>query len=198
MVKGTRVHNPFVADDAGQFVAIPHLFWEAEWPRRLSASAIVVYIYLKYRAGASNDAYPSLATIGRESGVSKSTAVRAIAELSDHGLIAIEHRKSEHSDADVNHYRVLNLRQGVVSNLDDRSYQTRTTGGVKSGLKQDTSEQDTSEQTDPDSPVSVSDRPISPNGLSPRENPRREPNGEFCRWPRVGIGSVQPLVRQLG
>jgi hypothetical protein len=181
----------YVSDEAGQFVSLPHAFWNLGWSERLSSSAIVVYLYLKFRAGSSNDAYPSLATIATSCGMSKSTVVRTISELETAGLISVTRVKSSAKESEVNHYSVLNLTQGVVQNSDHPSYKFDTTPSTKIGLELDTIEQDTSEQDTSIAAVPKSDTPPNAhyelyalicevNGSDPKDNPKPEKQLRVC------------------
>ena len=58
----------------------------------LPSRAVMVYMYLKDRAGAKGQCYPSIATMARELKISQSTTKRAVADLVKVGLIAKELR----------------------------------------------------------------------------------------------------------
>ena len=62
--------------------------YQADIPHR----AISVYVYLQSRANKENTCFPSVATISADTKLSKSTVKRAIKELVQYGLLAIEHR----------------------------------------------------------------------------------------------------------
>jgi hypothetical protein len=55
----------------------------------LSPQARIVWAYLRYRQGRNKTSWPSLETIGRDLGFSKSSAGRAVAELELAGLMTI-------------------------------------------------------------------------------------------------------------
>lgn len=58
----------------------------------LAPRAVMVYMYLKYRADANGKCYPSIATISRELKLSRSTVKLATADLVKAGLITKEKR----------------------------------------------------------------------------------------------------------
>ena len=62
----------------------------------VSTDARMVYIYLKMHAdNATGKSFPSLNTLSKETGFSKKTVQRCLAELREKGAIMIEHRSSE-------------------------------------------------------------------------------------------------------
>ncbi len=70
----------------------------------LSHRAKVVYMYLRDRANAQGQCYPSVRTIGRELGLSRSTVKRALAELVRSGRLTKEPRFRENGSNSSNLY----------------------------------------------------------------------------------------------
>lgn len=58
----------------------------------LPSRAVAVYMYLKDRADASGQCYPSINTISRELKLSRSTTKRALTDLVKAGLVVKEYR----------------------------------------------------------------------------------------------------------
>lgn len=58
----------------------------------LPSRAVTVYMYLKDRAGASGQCYPSIVRMSRELKLSRSTVKRAIADLVKAGIVSKEQR----------------------------------------------------------------------------------------------------------
>lgn len=61
----------------------------------LSPSARIVWAYLRHRQGENGDSWPSQDTIGRDLGISKSAAGRAIAELEQADLLRVNRPKKK-------------------------------------------------------------------------------------------------------
>ena len=68
------------------YVMLPIDILEAQ---DLSPTAKVVWCYLRHKQGRKADSWPSLEKIGRELGISKSAAGRAVTELEKAGLLSI-------------------------------------------------------------------------------------------------------------
>lgn len=60
----------------------------------LTPNERIIFIYLKMHAGSSTGkSFPSLATLSSETGLSKSTVQRCLAEMQDKGVIKVTHRQ---------------------------------------------------------------------------------------------------------
>lgn len=70
----------------------------------LSHRAKVVYMYLRDRANADDQCYPSVRTIGKELGLSRSTVKRALADLVLAGRLVKEPRYRENGSHSSNLY----------------------------------------------------------------------------------------------
>ncbi|MDM8565118.1 helix-turn-helix domain-containing protein [Candidatus Halobeggiatoa sp. HSG11] len=79
------------------------------WGKELKPQGIAVYCCL-IRHASSDSCYPSHATLAKECGLSKSTAIRTLKKLSELGLIRISKRHSEKTKGQTsNEYTILNL-----------------------------------------------------------------------------------------
>ena len=74
--------------------------YAADLPHR----GITVYMYLKDRANAEGSCFPSVRTIGRELGLSRSTVKRALADLQEAGFLHREPRYRENGSSTSNLY----------------------------------------------------------------------------------------------
>jgi hypothetical protein len=95
----------------GQRKALPPGYYQvpnAIYEFGLKPHALVVYQYLCRRGNQGADAYPSYDTIGRDGGMSRRAAIRAVAKLQEVGLVTVEHRRDPYGDAAPNIYRVVN------------------------------------------------------------------------------------------
>jgi DNA-binding MarR family transcriptional regulator len=70
-------------------------FFGSIYAEDLPNRAKAVYMYLRDRAGADGSCWPSIRTIGRELGLSRSTVKRAITDLVESGHLVKEHRYRE-------------------------------------------------------------------------------------------------------
>ena len=76
--------------------------YSAELPHR----AVSVYMYLRDKADAKGSCWPSIRTIGRELGLSRSTVKRAINDLVESGYLKKEHRYRENGSKSSSLYTV--------------------------------------------------------------------------------------------
>lgn len=68
---------------------------------------VVVYQYLKERAGKKGYCWPSIRTIAEDIGMSKSTVKRGLADLARQGFIQVEKRCRENGGKTSNLYRII-------------------------------------------------------------------------------------------
>ncbi len=68
---------------------------------------IVVYQYLRDRSGEKGYCWPSIATIAKDIGMSKSTVKRAINDLEKQNYIQKENRNRENGGKTSNLYRII-------------------------------------------------------------------------------------------
>lgn len=62
---------------------------------RVSASSMIIYLHLARYSGLPDGARPSLGRLAVESGYSRATVKRAIAELEDLGAVVVQHRSKD-------------------------------------------------------------------------------------------------------
>lgn len=72
----------------------------------LSPRSKLVYMYLKDRANKEGQCWPSIQTIGRDLGLSRSTVKRAIRELEQAALLTRRGRKRENEGDTSNLYQI--------------------------------------------------------------------------------------------
>lgn len=95
----------------------------------LEPSEKLLYIYLKMHAGSgTGQSFPSLATLARETGMSKRTVQRWLSEMEDKGVIAIEHRQSSRGNQS-NLYTIRD--QAKLWNAKDKSEMQSIASGQK-------------------------------------------------------------------
>ncbi len=70
----------------------------------LPARAKTVYMYLKDRSNAEGECWPAIKTIARDTSMSVSTVKRAVADLTQHGLLSKEKRYRENGGNSSNRY----------------------------------------------------------------------------------------------
>ena len=70
----------------------------------LPSRAKTVYMYLKDRSNAEGECWPAIKTIARDTSMSVSTVKRAIADLTQHGLLCKEKRYRENGGNSSNRY----------------------------------------------------------------------------------------------
>lgn len=74
---------------------------------QLPHRAIVVYLYLYYRSNAEGTCFPAIETIAHDLRISRSTVKRALADLTNAGLIKKEERSRENGGKTSNRYYLL-------------------------------------------------------------------------------------------
>lgn len=79
-------------------------FFTEIYDASLSHRAKVVYMYLRDRANASGQCYPSVRTIGKELGISRSTVKRALKDLVEAGRLVKDPRYRENGSSSSNLY----------------------------------------------------------------------------------------------
>lgn len=62
-------------------------FIRAGWPKVLPAGAVVVYTVLAWHQGQNSEAWPSLATLAEETGLSRSNVIASLRRLQEAGLV---------------------------------------------------------------------------------------------------------------
>jgi len=78
--------------------------YEADLPPR----AVLVYCNLKDRANKEEGiAFPSIGRIARDTGLSRSSVKRSIADLEKCGLLVKEYQWRDNGSRTVNHYRLI-------------------------------------------------------------------------------------------
>ncbi len=70
----------------------------------LPSRAKTVYMYLKDRSNAEGECWPAIKTIARDTSMSVSTVKRAVADLTQHGLLSKEKRYRENGGNSSNKY----------------------------------------------------------------------------------------------
>ena len=108
-------HQAQLKATAWQHHNIPNEIYEIG----LTASQIAVYAYLSRCSNQGSTAFPSYETIGRKSGTSRATAIRAVKALVEKGLIDKEVRKTDYDENKTNiyivrHDRLCDYRGGVT------------------------------------------------------------------------------------
>lgn len=68
---------------------------------------VVLYQYLRDRAGKKGYCWPSVKTIAEDVGMSKSTVKRGVADLAKQGFIQVENRYRENGGKTSNLYRII-------------------------------------------------------------------------------------------
>ena len=76
--------------------------YSADLPHR----AVAVYMYLRDRADAQGSCWPSIRTIGKELGLSRSTVKRALTDLVENGYLTKEHRYRENGSKSSSLYTI--------------------------------------------------------------------------------------------
>jgi len=76
--------------------------YSADLPHR----AVAVYMYLRDRADAQGSCWPSIRTIGKELGLSRSTVKRALTDLVDGDYLKKEHRYRENGSKSSSLYTI--------------------------------------------------------------------------------------------
>jgi DNA-binding transcriptional ArsR family regulator len=74
------------------FCMMPHVIVR-DYARKIGPIALSVYLVLADRANSDKIAWPSYETIAETLGVSRPTVIKAIAVLTEHGLVKVERRK---------------------------------------------------------------------------------------------------------
>lgn len=70
----------------------------------LPSRAKTVYMYLKDRSNVDGECWPAIKTIARDTSMSVSTVKRAVADLTQHGLLCKEKRYRENGGNSSNGY----------------------------------------------------------------------------------------------
>jgi len=109
--------------DIPTFTIVPH--WVAEI---LKPTELATYVVLgKYADNKTKECWPSLNTIAKDLGRSKTATITAIKGLADKGVLKIEKRKNDKGDWDRNHYTLM-VNKGSQENLTTPSKENLTTG----------------------------------------------------------------------
>ena len=114
--------NVEIKYDIPPFTIVPH--WVAEL---LKPTELATYVVLgKYADNKTKECWPSLNTIARDLGRSKTATITAIKGLADKGVLKIEKRKNDKGDWDRNHYTLM-VNGGSKENLTTPSKENNTT-----------------------------------------------------------------------
>ena len=81
-------------------------FYSAIYQEDLPARSKLVYLYLKDRANKEGQCWPSIQTIGRDLGLSRSTVKRALKELERGSFLVKQGRKRENKGDTSNLYHI--------------------------------------------------------------------------------------------
>lgn len=109
--------------DIPPFTIVPH--WVADL---LKPTELATYVVLgKYADNVTKECWPSLKTIAKDLGRSKTSTINAIKGLEKKGVLKIDKRKNEKGDWNRNHYTLL-VNGGSKENLTTPSKENNTTG----------------------------------------------------------------------
>lgn len=109
--------------DIPPFTIVPH--WVADL---LKPTELATYVVLgKYADNVTKECWPSLNTIARDLGRSKTATITAIKGLEKKGVLKIEKRKNLKGDWDRNHYTLM-VSRGSQENFTTPSKENKTTG----------------------------------------------------------------------
>lgn len=109
--------------DIPTFTIVPH--WVADLVKPTELAAFVVLG--KYADNVTKECWPSLNTIAKDLGRSKTATISAIKGLEDKGVLKITKRKNTKGDWDRNHYTLI-INEGSKENLTTPSKENTTTG----------------------------------------------------------------------
>jgi len=109
--------------DIPTFTIVPH--WVADLVKPTELAAYVVLG--KYADNVTKECWPSLNTIAKDLGRSKTATISAIKGLEDKGVLKITKRKNTKGDWDRNHYTLI-INEGSKENLTTPSKENTTTG----------------------------------------------------------------------
>ena len=114
--------NVEIKYDIPPFTIVPH--WVAEL---LKPTELATYVVLgKYTDNKTKECWPSLNTIARDLGRSKTATITAIKGLEEKGVLKIDKRKNEKGDWNRNHYTLM-VNGGSKENLTTPSKENNTT-----------------------------------------------------------------------
>lgn len=115
--------NVEIKYDIPPFTIVPH--WVAEL---LKPTELATYVVLgKYADNKTKECWPSLNTIAKDLGRSKTATITAIKGLEEKGVLKIDKRKNEKGDWNRNHYTLM-VNGGSKENLTTPSKENLTTG----------------------------------------------------------------------
>ena len=109
--------------DIPTFTIVPH--WVADLVKPTELAAFVVLG--KYADNVTKECWPSLNTIAKDLGRSKTATISAIKGLESKGVLKITKRKNTKGDWDRNHYTLI-INEGSKENLTTPSKENKTTG----------------------------------------------------------------------
>jgi len=109
--------------DIPTFTIVPH--WVADLVKPTELAAYVVLG--KYADNVTKECWPSLNTIAKDLGRSKTATISAIKGLESKGVLKISKRKNTKGDWDRNHYTLI-INEGSKENLTTPSKENNTTG----------------------------------------------------------------------
>jgi hypothetical protein len=109
--------------DIPTFTIVPH--WVADLVKPTELAAFVVLG--KYADNVTKECWPSLNTIAKDLGRSKTATISAIKGLEDKGVLKITKRRNTKGDWDRNHYTLI-INEGSKENLTTPSKENITTG----------------------------------------------------------------------
>ena len=109
--------------DIPTFTIVPH--WVADLVKPTELAAFVVLG--KYADNVTKECWPSLNTIAKDLGRSKTATISAIKGLEDKGVLKITKRRNTKGDWDRNHYKLI-INEGSKENLTTPSKENITTG----------------------------------------------------------------------
>lgn len=82
-------------------------FFKKIYEKNLATRAKVLYMYLYDRSNSDGECYPSISTISKDTGMSKSTIKRAMGDLVREKLLYVEKRQRENSGNTSNRYFLI-------------------------------------------------------------------------------------------
>ena len=109
--------------DIPTFTIVPH--WVADLVKPTELAAFVVLG--KYADNVTKECWPSLNTIAKDLGRSKTATISAIKGLESKGVLKITKRRNTKGDWDRNHYTLI-INEGSKENLTTPSKENKTTG----------------------------------------------------------------------
>jgi len=115
---------------------------------RQSGSTDLIYCYIRYRQGSNDNAWPHVSTICEDLGLSKSTVLRAIAELEAAGQLSVRHAHG-------------GLKQGNRYQVKSAFDVTKQNPRSESGVSKCNANNNTSAELKKDNPVSIAPQELS-------------------------------------